>query len=532
MHNNEHSCKKAFANPQFYRDLILSHCKVSANKDYNGKSFVCVSLTRFCPVGCNFCFFKSAPVYKKPTREDQFTNEDIDNFIYFANNINLGYLLVSGGGEPMLQRKALIKLIKEVDSERIVLVTSANWAQSMHQAEAYIAEIASALEKRRTTTWLTVRISCDLEHNKDIGLGPVLNLIELFIIKYKNYKNFDLQLHSLFDDPSINGLIEILNNKYQVFRSPINDERISDGQTVVKIVPKQEIISVDSYPIRVGYSKVFYSDLKVDLGSDISKSLHVYQTDLLLSEDGNSSIVENINGNYGLDFWVNYNGNVTTWGNQLPDNLFNVHIDTPEDVITQSLRDPASLSFIEKGAIYRDRIISEVNPIAVTRAKAVNIRDYTGALLFDEARTRLYYSLRALQGYVAEGRIIKEQLNLWPESIRALIACDAQQLKDAYHAAGYTIVEQVISSAFNANYIKDYLELIKLGHYQLSSEKIQKLLNYYNDNVAPANQIYSVKDAQNQDLHQITRMTEYLTSIKPQAKQTLKHVALWKENVI
>lgn len=98
------SIELAFKEPQHYRDLILKNVCIKADKkNFSEKSFICVSFTRFCPVGCSFCFFSSAPAAKEKTISDAFTEEGLERFIQFANDSNLGYLLVSGGGEPFME---------------------------------------------------------------------------------------------------------------------------------------------------------------------------------------------------------------------------------------------------------------------------------------------------------------------------------------------------------------------------------------------------------------------------------------------
>lgn len=508
----------AFANPQHFRNMLLQHCIIAPAKKFTGKTFICVSLTRFCPVGCKFCFFKSAPVYKTPTIEDAFSNENLVNFINFANNINLGYLLISGGGEPMLQRDAIIELIEKITSERIVLVTSANWAKTMRQAESYVADIDAALARRKSETMVTIRVSCDVDHNSSIGYEPVINLIRLFEKNYKNHPHLELKLHGLTDDPSIDIVINRLSNEYTITRNIDQHTRISDGKSVIKIVPKQEILSFNDYVVPVGYAKIFYSNLKVDLYKDVSKSIEVYQEDLFISEDGNSSVVGNINGEQGLDFWVNYNGNVTTWGNQFLDNLLNVHEDSHLDIINKTLQDPAALSFIEKGANYRDKIVNEVNNIAVIRSKSVNIRDYTGALMFDEARTRLYYTVRVIQDYIAEGRVSQLQLELLPNEVLELISCSKDTLYQTYQDSSYTIVEQITNQEFNKHVVKDHLEWIKLGHYKLTDMQVNKLLAYYNSCVTENERIDDLSQLTPDLAYQNARMTEYLTHIKSSLK--------------
>jgi hypothetical protein len=71
-----------FENPKKYRDIILMNKFLDfKKKNLNGKSLVCLFLTRFCGVGCPFCFFKSAPPWRKSNIEDQFSDEGIEKFI-------------------------------------------------------------------------------------------------------------------------------------------------------------------------------------------------------------------------------------------------------------------------------------------------------------------------------------------------------------------------------------------------------------------------------------------------------------------
>lgn len=283
---------------------------------------------------------------------------------------------------------------------------------------------------------------------------------------------------------------------------------------------KIETIKFNNYAVKVGYAKIFYSNLKVNLHNheDIQKNVDVYQKDLYESEDGNSAIVTNKIGENGLDFWVNYNGNVTTWGNQQLDNLFNVHEDSPEKVIHESLKDVAALSFIEKGATYRDAVIAEVNPTTVTRSKAVNIRDYTGALLFDEARTRLYYTIRSLQDYIKEGRINDAMVQSWPKEIQDIVACSKDELIKAYHETHYTIVAQTLEQPFDKNAVLDIIEWLHLGHYHVDIQQIDLLVKYYNANVQINERLENASQAKPPLSFQNARMTEYLTGIKPTLK--------------
>jgi organic radical activating enzyme len=472
-----------FKNPQKYRNLILSKVAVKAKREaFSGKAFICVSFTRFCPVGCKFCFFSSSPALKTKTVADALTNEGLEKFIQFANDSNLGYLLVSGGGEPFLELKHLLQVVERVKSDKIVLVTSGNWAKSSSAAANITKQVYEAFNKRTSPTKLVMRLSVDEEHARGgLGLHPAHNLISVFEKNYLNEKDFKLQFHTLFDDPCIEQLFTELGDRLV----STGEHRLrSDADTILKVNPAEKIIQLSSgLAIKIGYAKCFYSNIKVNLNDPevIKRNLSVFDWDMTESEENNPSVVTNLDGRIGLDFWVNFNGNVTTWGNQVPDNIYNLYVDDYQDVVENSFSDPISLAYLEKGNPYREKIISEVNPIAVLRAKATNIRDYTGALICEEATTRLYLTIRVLQDFFAAGRISQEELKSWPEAVQTMIQSSKDEVKTAYKNSTYSIVDQYLErNIFNPLEWLDFLELIKLGHYNLSSEQIQKAIDAYN----------------------------------------------------
>lgn len=91
--NDKNIAQKAFENPQFYRNFFLNTKLIKNDKSWlSGKTFICIHVTRFCPVGCKFCFFKSGKMFRQPTREDIFTEEGMEKFVNFANNINLALM--------------------------------------------------------------------------------------------------------------------------------------------------------------------------------------------------------------------------------------------------------------------------------------------------------------------------------------------------------------------------------------------------------------------------------------------------------
>jgi len=472
-----------FSNPQKYREIILNDVLIKSDRaQFSGKSFICVSFTRFCPVGCSFCFFSSAPATKEKAITDAFTEEMLDRFIQFANDSNLGYLLISGGGEPFMERACILKVVEQVQTDKMVLVTSGNWAKTEAGAATYLKQIYEAYKKRKTETTLVIRLSIDKEHEK-VGLNPVFHLISLFEENYLEEKHFKLQFHTLFDDPCIEEVYQRLGNKIISVESR---QVKSDAETILKVNPAEKIVRLSSgLEIKVGYAKRFYSNIKVNLNDPkvIERNLAVFQWDMTESEENNPSVVTNIQGGKGLDFWVNFNGNVTTWGNQVPDHIFNLYEDDYRMVVNGTFLDPISLGYLENGDTYRDRIINEVNPRAILRAKAMNIRDYTGAIICEEEKTRLYLSLRILQDYISAKRVTKQEMEEWPPEIRETAILSKHDLITMFHQSDYSIVDQYLKKPFVQEEWLEFFELIKLGHYDISPQNIRTAIDYYNRHV-------------------------------------------------
>ena len=512
-----------FSDPKKYRQLILNDIVVPLSKTpYSGKAFLCVSFTRFCPVGCSFCFFSSSPAGKKKTIADALTEEGIEKFITFSNDANLGYLLVSGGGEPFLEVNHILKVVERVKSDKIVLVTSGNWAKSFSSTQTIVAKIYEALKKRGTPTELIVRLSVDLEHARGrLGLDPAYNLISLFEEKYLNDPDFKLQFHTIFDDPCVSNILTSLSDRI----SSVEDYKCqSDAETVLKVNPAEKIVTfLSGMVLKIGYAKVFHSNIKVDLSDSkvIERNLNVFQWDMSESEEHNPSIVTNLQGGKGLDFWVNFNGNVTTWGNQVPDNIYNIYEDNYQTVVENTFADPISLAYIEKGDIYRDKIINEVNPKAVIRAKATNIRDYTGAIICEEDKTRLYLSVRILQDYVTQGVVTMDQMENWPDSLRNLVLLGKEDLQKKYYASDYSIVDQYIEKEpFNKLEWLDFLELIRLCHYDISKKQIKKAIDYYNEHVNDLIEDISQEESKKTGFFQEERIISMKSSVMRKYQET------------
>ncbi|MGI4775623.1 MAG: 4Fe-4S cluster-binding domain-containing protein [Janthinobacterium lividum] len=482
-----------FNTPDLIRNEILNTENIilrNAERNYVGKSFVCVFFTRFCGVGCPFCFFRSPQKNAANNIEDCFTDEGIDKFIEFANKANIGYLQISGGGEPFLMKKAILKSVEFIDTNRIMLVTSGMWASSNHTAEAYLEAIESAIFRRKTKSRVTVRLSVSEGHSQKLGLKPLINLIEVFSRKYRNHEYFTLQLKTFKED---NTLLDYLSSRNCKIDKIGKNE--SDDSMHKKVIPyKYEVTFEDGYKVIMGISRVFNPSMKPNLHDydSIKDTILVYDKDVDQSENDYPSVVFNSNDKNGLDWIIEYNGNICTWQNRVNDNYLNIYEDKYEDIYDKTFADPLTLSYIEKGSTYRDNIISEITTRPVTLMKAVSVRDYAGNCLFEDEKVRLYYTVRVLQDYAREGRLSIDKLSI---RLQEIINLSLDNLIALYKDSSYSIVDFEIKKNGN-DPIKFlvFLELIKLGHFELKEAEIQKAVDHYNSIVCEEKKLLNVDD--------------------------------------
>jgi organic radical activating enzyme len=343
-----------FNEPKKYRDIILKNNLIPfPKKQFSGKSLACLFLTRFCSVGCPFCFYKSAPAWRKRNIEDQFSDEGVDKFIEFSKSANLGYLLISGGGEPLNQRKHILEIVKKVEVDRIVLVTSGNWAKHFHAALNYIDAIYQAMKEREKPATVVLRLSVSVGHNAKMGLDPAKNLIKIFRDKFSFEDNFLLQIKTFEDDPTLGKVL----NEIEGFEIDEKLETLeSDNNILIKKIPKKyKITFKEGLNVNVGVSKIFHSTLQADLNDKkfVDCSTKVFEEDISDAEDNNPAVVFNPSGDDGIDWSINYNGDICTWQNQVRDNYLNLYEDSYEDIFSANFNDPVTYSFIDKGRNYR-----------------------------------------------------------------------------------------------------------------------------------------------------------------------------------
>ncbi len=468
-----------FDEPQKYRSMLndIEWISPSKTKRISGKSLICVFFTSYCVVGCPFCFFKSPLPQKRgdfrERKDYAFDKERLERFIKFANDANVGYLQISGGGEPFLELDCIIECLKRVRTDRIILITSGFWANKREMAIRTLDKLFDARNENPSNPRLSVRVSVSSDHSIRLGDEYIKNLVELFEEKYKEEDKFTLQLKCFEGDDFLKKSLDKWFPGY-IKREVGSNE--SDDKKIIKIIPWKYIVELSSgYSFVVGKSRIFIPTLRPDLTkmARVEKGIEIFDIDTLESQDDYPSIVKNSDGNIGFDWIIEYNGNVCTWQNRIPDNLFNIDCDSCAEVTRGTLKDLVSYSYIDKGSSYRDRVIGEVSKKTIALMKAVNIRDYAGTIAFYDEKIRLYYNIRVIQDYLNQGVINPNVIGILPHELSEVIMQSKDSLIELYKKGKSSVVTQELRDCHTIDEMHDFMELINLNHFELLENDVE-----------------------------------------------------------
>ena len=174
--------KNIFNNPkENIENINKIRIQKNNSKDFNSKSLVCVWLTKICPVQCKDCFCNSNLYYDGILDERyQFSPYGVKQLIEFINASNNSYLMISGGGEPMVRHDIVNEIIRKCKTERIVVITSGVWAKTESTAEKIIDKLYESYKSRKDETTFILRLSVDSFHYKPLGFDVINNIIKIF----------------------------------------------------------------------------------------------------------------------------------------------------------------------------------------------------------------------------------------------------------------------------------------------------------------------------------------------------------------
>ncbi|MBQ7467037.1 MAG: hypothetical protein IJS74_03070, partial [Clostridia bacterium] len=369
------------------------------------------------------------------------------------------------------------------------------------------------INNRKNKTKVVLRISVDASHISRIGDDKILNIIRVFENNFCQDDKFNLQIHTIENDKSVDKIIDKTGSRKILYNK--NNEIIKNLNRYVLVTPRNLNIQVES-------AKLFNSDLKVDVHDSVKNNMakNVFLKDLIESQDGSFSLYKDQSGELGLDYYINYNGNVSTWGNYQRFNVPNLYIHSPNEIKQSLYSDPVSYSFIDKNFLDILKIVNKVSPEAVNRSILINIRDFSGSYLLEEDKTCLYYGIEVVKEYISRGLIDKINLDKLSLELKKSLNMSEKELIKSYNDSLYDIFSQLQQGTFIKEKWDDVFELINLGHYKVSEMRENMAKEYYRNQTGLDYQFIESKKI---DPKQQSRLLEKLCPINSEAENLLKN---------
>lgn len=451
--------RECFQNPQVLRDMVLQNVRVEAREQFEGKSVFYMWMEKACPVGCDFCFFKS-PALTEKSPATAITPEGIERQIQFLNDGNIQQLFISGGGEPMLKKREVNRLIQGASVEEVIIITSSHWSQTTEGTTKTLADLRRSSDENPRKPVVTVRLSMDRFHyeklSKGKGFSYAKNLINEFAHNYKDDKQLKLKVHTMNGDDTIDQLLAEL---------PVAEREDTGGY----LKQKTKITLENGFQFNIEFSQEFQTDAEIDMEQNpqaVDHNVASFQEFIDVRRNGNMSLSFNGDQPKGVYWLMLYDGTMLVWGATAPDIETSLYRDDYATTMNKNRADVLTLSVLEKGTFYREGLVGEVDPMAVRRARGMGLRDFHARASLEQPTTRLYASVRAVQDFVQEGRITPEVMETWPAELQRLVQMPQEELAEAYRSADQTIVDQYLKVPHvTAQNLLALYKRVKLGHY-------------------------------------------------------------------
>lgn len=420
-----------FMDPQRYRNDIRRNVRFS-QRDWNGECYMTISPTRYCPVGCDHCYFASPKPGRVADPNSHLSGGDIEILRGLLDQAPAELLQITGGGEPLLELEKITELIRASKANRIDINTSSVTANTIDKAVEIIDGLFTAFVNRPGSGCFWYRLSVDEYHLQKIKDRAIKNTIAVFRRNHGRYyqAKFRLRLHSIIGDESIPQLL-------QQFGAEI---RHIEYEEVFGTTLPTKVLFRDGAIIYADYSLRMYSDTMPNLHdtAQVAKAIAAYDR-LRIPNPGKHVDRHNRNG---LCFVTHEDTTIELWNTALPDNVPSIRTHNLQQIRDSVFGDVIQVASLDNTALYVESFLDEVNPLAVRRAKVIGSATLFNRRAFVQAKDRLYVSIRVIQDYIERAMLTSAATESLHATTRALLALPQEKLGALYFASSFDVLEQ------------------------------------------------------------------------------------------
>lgn len=413
--------------PASFRNALLGlPIRYAEEPPHHGAHFY-VHLTAICDVGCSHCMYSSN--FLKPTGISAHLDAtDIHRTLRYIADSRPAKVTITGGGEPFLELRNMLYLIRESRCEYLELITSANWARSKESATRILAQVRDAVDKNHEKPRIIIRSSIDVFHlsaHNPVPLEAYLNLVRAWL----DHRNrIDLGFRGL--------LLEGDESVQQLARSLKADLCTVDSWNQYMLLPNGLKLPVTYNVMRfIGNGKQFRADLS---GRTVSfatyfSSFESAPSKLLLGRVVNDAINAKYYPFDGVSITLDYDGTLYIFTATAPDRRCSIRTHDFEQSLRWFYADPITRTLLTEGPYWLCDVLRPVVPKLVETALETNDMCSLVETLLTDPRIRAFATVVALKfllssckAHLLEGHSFFEQLedatlhDLQQEAVKAL----------------------------------------------------------------------------------------------------------------
>lgn len=386
-------------------------------------------LTKYCPVNCDHCMFASPNIVNKNSKFI-LSNKAIKKFITLSHESKLDTLVISGGGEPLLELSKVINVIKNAHYKNLEIITSGYWTSTKKQISNILNCIQRAISFKNklssTKVNFSFRISVDKYHQKKIKLIWLKNLIDIIIedqslpAKKRKYPDIKIYLRSLLIKDStvdefvnlLKGRITKMNNFVRTIYLPENSFEIKVFYKEMRFVGRAKNLNEKKL---ISFKKYFsqYCDKNNDIRLGMTFLDHKSKGEIL----------------NGINVFITSEGKIFPYGGT-PDIYAQLDTDfTYKDFLEDLFQDIVSRTLLERGLNFIKEIALEVES---NINKKIIKKNWLASIADESLATpeiRLYVTIRLIQKYLELKIINRKDLS---DYLKEIVSIKPKKLKEFY----------------------------------------------------------------------------------------------------
>ncbi len=387
-----------FDDPMHSRNKVLSSITPRDRRlPTHGSSFF-IHLSELCPVACKHCMYSSD--LNQKTERDSLSESDLENAIEYIDASQSQKLNITGGGEPFLKFKSILRLLERVRVPRVEIVTAGYWATTEQRAAGILSQLDAARIKNPVNPDVLLRLSIDRYH---IG-APKPVTIAHYANVAKAWSNAVVELKL--------GFRSIMPDRDKVDRDLAN----ALGAEIVEVDSwNRKIVMPGGKVAPITFNILRFSgkasELPVELKRDTKGVREYYKPfetgadRLTLAMAVNDAIRGSYTASDGLALTLNSDGTLWIFCGTSPDRKLKLGQKSFQQSVEHFFDDPITHLLVNDGVWALAELVEQLDPGTHARAMAKNDVAFLVEDLLDPADVRLAVTLLVLKTMSEQQRI-------------------------------------------------------------------------------------------------------------------------------